>query len=185
MASGSNITDIECGAMRLFWGPSGSETELGLTVDGSVFRVETEHAEILTEEFGIAPVKRIHRGERVQVDVILKQFDNDQLMIALRGSTQTAGPTVRQWKFGTQAGLDLTPPSAGDWRLRLAPITNASADTDESDSLIVHIAVPEPLPIESRFQNEEAALVGIRFHALVDETKSDGNLLGQWKENAA
>ncbi len=184
MSSGRSVAEVLCGAMRLFFGPNGSETELGLTMEGSVMRIETEHADITTEEYGIAPIKRVHRGERIQVDAILKQADNAQLLIAVLGSTQSTGPTVRQWRFGAQAGNDLSGSSFAD-RLRLAPITNANAATDESDSFIFHIAVPEPLPIEMRFQNEEARLVGIRFHVLIDDSKSDGNLLGQWKEDSA
>lgn len=184
MSSGRNIQEIECGAMRLFYGPSGSEVELGFTEEGSVLRIEQEDAEIRTEEEGIAPVKRIFRGQRVQVDVILKQFDNAQLEIVVFGSQSGVGPTIFQWQFGKQAGDDMAPAAPGDRRLRLAPITNASADTDETDSIIIHIAIPEPLPIEARFVNEEAAMVGIRFHALVDDSQADGNRLGEWKQDS-
>lgn len=184
MSSGRNISEIECGAMRVFYGPSGSEVELGLTEDGSVLRIEQEDAEILTEEYGISPVKRVFRGQRAQVDLILKQFDNAQLEAVVFGSQSSAGPTVQQWQFGKQPGDDMGPASPGDNRLRLAPITNASADTDESDSIIIHIAIAEPAPMESRFVNEEAAMIGVRFHALIDESQADGNLLGEWKQDA-
>ena len=39
MSAGIQTSEVSVGAHRIFWGAAGSETELGLTAEGSIVRI--------------------------------------------------------------------------------------------------------------------------------------------------
>ncbi len=181
MSSGINRSEIRAGAHRVLFTPSGgSETELGLTTEGFIVRIERGTFLIQTEEDGDAPSDLIELGELVTARGILRQFDNTQLLIAVPGSTESAGPTIKAWQFGKQPGSQATLTTGRTGRLRLHPITNPTL-SDESDDIIFHKAAVLGEPIEIPLRNRAVREVAIAFVALVDDTKSDGNRLGRWK----
>ncbi len=174
MSSGIQTAEIQVGAHRVFWGPAASETELGLTTEGSVLRITQDQVEVQTEEYGVTPVTKILAGERVTCELTLMQWDPVQLAAVLPGAVNTAGTSLT---FGKQGGVNL---SGTDYakRLWLHPITQTNT-TIQTVGVFIHLAIPQAAPIEARFSNEEPAAIGVVFEGIVDTTQSDGALLGE------
>lgn len=180
MSSGLNRSEIRAGAHRVLFDPGTGEIELGVTTEGFVIRIEKGTFTITTEEDGDAAVDGVDLGELVTARGILRQFDNSQLLIAVPGSTESAGPTIKAWQVGRQAGQQWTKTTGRTGRLRFHPITNATL-SDESDDIIFHIAAVIGEPIEIPLRNRAVREVAIAFVALVDATKPDGERLFRWK----
>lgn len=185
MSSGINRDEVLAGAHRVLFTPSGgSEIELGVTTEGWVLRFEKGTFLINTEEDGDAPIDGVDLGELVTARGILRQFDNAQLLIAVPGSVESTGPTVKQWSFGRQAGQQWTKTTGRTGKLRFHPITNVMI-ADESDDIIFHKAAVLGEPIEIPLRNRAVREIAIAFVALVDDAQSDGERLGEWKVDAA
>jgi hypothetical protein len=163
--------------MRVFWGAAGSETELGLTEEGSVLRIEQEQTAIFTEEHA-GPVTKVMTRERVTCELILKQWDAVQLAAVIPGSINTGGTKITG---GRVPGINL---SGTDYakRLWLHPLQTTDT-TDVTDAVYIHLAIPQPQPIEARFDNESAALIGVVFEGIVDTSQADGVLLYDIRTN--
>lgn len=175
MASGRQTTEVKVGARRVFWGPAASETELGLTEEGSVLRIEQEQTPIFTEEHA-GPVTKVLTRERVTCELILKQWDSVQLAAVIPGAVESGGTSVT---FGRVPGINLSSSTYAK-RLWLHPLETTDT-TDQAEAIFIHLAIPQPQPIEARFTNEEATLIGVVFEGIVDTSQSDGALLGQIK----
>ncbi len=174
MASGIQTSEINVGARRVFWGPAASETELGVTSEGSVLRISQEQIDVQTEEYGASPVTKILAGERVTCELTLLQWDSIQLSLVLPGGTQSGGTS---YKFGKQGGVNLSATTYAK-RLWLHPITQTDT-TDQTEAIFIHLAIPQVAPIEARFNNEEPSAIGVIFEGIVDTSQSDGALLGE------
>lgn len=174
-----DTSNIKVGNARLFWDTPGTEIDLGLTREGSVLAIEQGGAEIITEEFGIAPVEFVYGGVKATVRVTFMENKNDVLLVMFPGSTQTAGPTRRQWKFGEEAGVAA---SSIAKQLRLHPQTvTPLSNTD--DDVVIYKACPLSIVevgINSRGAREWAA----SFLALIDTVTDATNPLGRWKTDA-
>lgn len=179
MSAGIQTSEVRCGAMRIFVGPSASETELGATDEGTVIRISQLQQEIPIEEYGSAtPVTVVHDGDRVEAEFVLKQWDPAQMVAIFPGAVNTNSAKVR---IGRQAGIDLSG-TAYAKRWRFHPITTTNTGTaNQGDNIIIHKGLPRPA-IEARFNNREARLLGCTVVALVDTSQSDGQrliLIGQ------
>jgi len=181
MSAGIQTSEVSVGAHRIFWGAAGSETELGLTAEGSIVRIGQEQVPVKTEEYGTGengtPVKKIHGGETMVAELILAQWSPAQLLIAIPGSVAGTGTDTASVYIGKQAGTDLSGTTYAR-RLRLHPITQTNTATETND-VYIHLAIPKPLPIEARFNNREAKMIGVSFEGIVDTTQSDGSRLGR------
>lgn len=185
MSDGIQISEIRAGAHRVLWNQGGGgELELGVTTEGFVIRIEKGQFEILTEEHGDAPVDAVYLGERVTARGILRQFDNFQLLIAVPGSTESSGPTIKSWLFGRQAGQQVGLTTSLFGRLRFHPITQTVL-ANEDDDIIFHKAMVLGEPIEIGLRNRGVREVAIAFLALVDDSQPDGERLGFWKKDTA
>lgn len=172
MSAGIQTGEVKCGGRRVFWGPAGSETELGLTDEGSVLVIEQFQAEIRAAEYGQGLIKKIHDGDAVRAELVLKQWDDTQLALCIPTSATGTGNSV--WG-GRIAGIDL---SATDYakRLRLHPITTTNTAT-EDDNIYIHLAIPRPAPIQARFIAREPAMIAVVFDGIIDTTQTDGQRL--------
>lgn len=181
MSAGIQVSEVRIGAHSVHWGPSGSESEVGLTDEGCKFVIEHKDYEVTTEEYGIMPINTIRLGERVTCQLMLKQFENQQLRLAIPGSVDGTGASVTSWNFGKQAGVEGSG-TAQAKRLRLHPILTAATDTTQD--LILHKAVVIEGPFEVEYRNRKERMFGVTFLALPDTTQVDGKLLGRWKTDA-
>lgn len=172
MSAGQQTSEVRAGGRRVFWGPAGSETELGLTEEGSVLVIEQSQVDLMAAEYGDTPIKKIHNGDRVRAELVLKQWDDTQLSLVIPTSVTGTGNSV--WG-GRLAGIDL---SGTDYakRLRLHPQTQTNTAT-EDDNIYLHLAIPRPAPIQARFIAREAALIAVIFDGIVDTTQTDGSRL--------
>lgn len=173
MSAGIQTGEVSVGHMRVFWGAAAAETELGLTEEGSVLRFEQEQTEVPTEERGPVTTK-ILTGERVTCELTLVQWDSIQLSLVIPGSVQAGGTSVT---FGRAPGVNLSSTTYAK-RLWLHPATQTDT-TDQSEAVFIHLAIPQPAPIEARFNNREPKAIGVIFEGIPDTTQSDGALLGQ------
>ena len=175
MSAGLNTSEIRVGGRRVFFGPAGSETELGHTDEGSVLIIEQDQADITTEEYGVSPIKKVHNGERVRCELVMKQFDPAQLLAAIPTSTAGTGTDTASVYGGRIAGIDLSSTTYAK-RLRLHPIETTNTAT-ETSNIYIHLAIPRPGPITARFNNREARMVAVIFDGIVDTTQTDGQRL--------
>lgn len=179
------VSQIKLGARRVFWDTPGTELELGLTMEGTVLQIQKHGEEVYTEQYGIMPVDYVYQGEVVTVRARVREWgaigDNSILKALLPGSTDSTGPTTKAWQFGAVPGVLA---SSIAKQLRLHPMTNATT-TDYSDNVVIYLACPI-MAAEVEFANVgRGGVWDVSWLALVDTSKSDGNLLGRWKLDAA
>jgi hypothetical protein len=184
-----NPLNVQVGAHRFIWDEGGgSEIDLGLTFEGSVLRVEKGGEEQLSEQWGIAPYDFVFAGEKVTFRGMFREWgslaDNTILETLLPFSTSSAGPTVKEWRFGSVAGQSARSIAKS---LIMRPERNVGAtppaDVDEDKE--IYLAVPLMLAEVLLDNGARSGVWACSFLGLVDTTKSSGNLLGRWKTNRA
>ena len=172
--------NIKCGGMRWYWDTPGSEVELGLCTEGSELVIEKGMEPVPSEQYGIAPVDFVLMGERASLTINLLEWKNEALLIALLGSTQSTGPTTRAWQFGSMPGV-LASTLAKQLRGHLVTVANQATYTTD---LVLYKAVPrwkgEPIKL-----GNAPSIIPVVFECIVDTSKSDGNLLGRYRTDAA
>ena len=172
--------NIRCGGMRWYWDTPGSEVELGLSVEGSALEIEKGLEPVLSEQYGIAPVDFILTGDRASLRLNLVEWKNETLLIALLGSTESTGPTTRAWQFGSVPGV-LGSTLAKQLRGHLTRVSNQATYTTD---LVLYLTVPRWVGEPIKLANT-ASIIPVVFECIVDTSKSDGNLLGRYRTDAA
>lgn len=180
MSAGQQPSEQRCDGRRVFWGASGSETELGHTEDGSLVVIEQEQTVLRNDEYGIAPVKKILAGEAMRAELILSQWDPAQLLAAIPGSTAGTGTDTASVYIGRLGGIDLSG-TAYAKRLRLHPLSTTDT-SDETDNIYINLAIPKPAPIQARWSTRQPALIGVIFEGIVDTSAADGKVLGRIRQ---
>jgi len=179
------VSNMRVGAMRAYWDTPGTELELGLTLEGSQLTIEQAGAEVASEQYGIAPIDYIYGGEKVTATLKFlesySQTANDVLKVLLQGSTDSSGATTKALQFGSVPGAKA---SSIAKQLRLHPAKTANQATDTED-IILYLAAPIFTSDPIELSNSSPRVFTVTFLALVDTSKSDGNLLGSFKVNAA
>ncbi len=181
MSSAQSVSEIVGGPAKFYWGPSGSEIQLGFSENGAELTIENRWVDILTDEHGDGVVKRIGRGQVVTLEIILKQFDNAQLLIAMVGSSESTGPTRKALQYGRQAGIDGNNATYGK-RARVHPMANL--DANEADDLFIYITNVIGT-FKTRWTSGGEKQIGVLLGAVIDTSKADGNLLGRWGTDAS
>lgn len=136
MSSGITLSEPRMGPGRIFWGPAGSETELGLTQKGVKIGLSTPARDIKSDEYGDEVVGQMSAGTVLTVAFDLLQFHRTQLVAVVPGSVQGTGTTNYSWNAGARAGLDLTG-TAYCKRFRWHPIQTTDT-ADYTGDVIMH-----------------------------------------------
>ena len=176
--------NIQAGARRFIWDETGVNLDLGLTLDSSTLVVERGGEEQLSEQFGIAPVDFIYAGTKATFRGVFREWGslsvNDLLLTFLPGSTQSAGPTVREWNYGETAGASALT-IARELTLRPEKLVSATPPLDKEFDIVFYKAVPLMMAEVPLDNGARSGVWSVAFLALVDTSRSSGNLLGRWK----
>ncbi len=180
--------NVRAGARRFIWDPSGVNLELGLTLEGSMLRVERGGEEQVSEQWGIAPFDFVYGGTKATFRGMFREWGslavNEPLLTLLPGSTSSTGPTRRAWQFGEVAGVSARS-IAKPLIMRSAKDFDATPPSNAVDDIELYLACPLMVAEVGLDNQGRSGVWACSFLALVDTTKSDGNLLGRWKTDTA
>jgi hypothetical protein len=141
MSAGITLSEAKIGAGRIFWGPAGSETELGLTKQGIKVGLSVPVVDIKSDEYGEEPVGEVSAGTILTVAFDLMQFDRVQLLAAVPGSVSGTGTGANiSWNAGVRAGLDMTG-TAYAKRMRWHPIQTTDTASYSGDWIFHKVAL--------------------------------------------
>ena len=146
-------------------------TSLGMTENGILLNMISNYEALNTEEKGIQPVKLIHLGEFLYIQVELVEWDDAVLDLLWDGRTTVGGSSGKKnvtWPGdGTYyAGKEL---SGRSIKLMFIP-----EDTDNNTILYAPKAVPVKPDQDMFLKTSEKTILILRFIIMEDTTISDG-----------
>lgn len=142
--------------------------DLGHTKGGVVVNYEPTIHRVEVDKYGKSLAKPILIGEKFSVEVPLAEFTLANLQVGLPAGTDATDAVT----LGREAGYDLSAEAA---TLVLHPIANEASDRSE-DVVLYKAVVTEAVELSYMVDGER--VIKVTFEAMIDETKSDGNLLG-------
>jgi hypothetical protein len=145
-----------------------NNVDLGETDGGVKVSVKKNVEKQTVDRFGKTPVKIINNGDEVSIEANLAEYTNDNLAVALPGSSIQTGSLGEKLVFGSEAGDEIS-----SNELVLHPI-NMGADTSK-DWVIYKFVITGDLDID--YKNDSKKIIKLVGEAIVDDTKSDGNKL--------
>lgn len=175
MAYGYTVGDILAGPFDVYLGSN----ILGHTEEGCRVTLAQSMVPVLSDLYGDAPIDAIHRPGQAVVEIRSLQFANAQLLDYLIGSSETTGPTTKAVQWGSVAGT-LASSIAADLRLH----RSQNGASDHSEDLTIYQAYPIS-DLTFALTSRSPAGIDVVFGGLVDTANSAGNLLGQFREDAA
>jgi hypothetical protein len=143
--------------------------DLGHTIGGVTLTYAPEYHETKVDKFGSSVVEKFLVGERLTAKCSLAEWTLANLQQAIGQSTLQGDDSV---SVGSNAGKRATE-KAG--LLVLHPIALAATVRDY-DCGIYKAVVTNELTIE--FKNDGEKVLPVEFDGLIDENRSDGNMLG-------
>jgi len=143
--------------------------DLGHTIGGVTVTYTPEYHETKVDKYGSSVVEKFLVGERMVAKGSLAEWTLANLQVAIGQSTLSGDDSVTIGSFaGKKASL-----KAG--LLLLHPIA-AGASVRDYDVAIYKAVVTSELTIEHK--NDGEKVLPVEFDGLVDENRSDGNLIG-------
>ena len=160
----ADVTKIQLGACSVTY----KGVDLGHTIGGVVVTYTPDYHETSVDKYGSSVVEKFLVGERVKAEVSLAEITLANLEVAIALGVQVADDSVSMGsvagkKASTTAGL-----------LVLHPLAYATTVRDY-DVSIYKAVVTNELKIEHK--NDGEKLLPVVFDALIDENRSDGNIL--------
>lgn len=143
--------------------------DLGHTIGGVTVTYAPEYYESKVDKYGSSVVEKFLVGERMSAKASLAEFTLANLQQAIAQSTLQGDDSV---SVGSNAGKKASE-KAG--LLVLHPIA-AGASVRDYDCAIYKAVVTNELTIEHK--NDGEKVLPVEFDGLVDENRSDGNMLG-------
>lgn len=143
--------------------------DLGHTKGGCEVSYEPTHHDVSVDKYGETVVQKFLLGEKLTVKVPLAEFLISNLAVAIPQGEYAGAANARR-TIGAAAGKKATDDSG---QLVLHPLIEGTRRHD----IVIHKAYVSStivLPIRP----DEEKIIEVTFEALLDETKSDGNLLG-------
>lgn len=178
MSTAYNVAEILFGSAKAYFTRGGVEKFLGhISEDGIKLKIEPRWKDIFVDLYGDQPVQRIFRGNVCSVGFVARQFDDEQLLAAIPTAIQSAGPTIKEVSFGDVVGQHGTTAAVGGL-LRLHPVEIADGTTTSDLRFYLCNQIGQ---FECAIGTAEPRSVGYLFGALIDTSRSAGDLLGRWK----
>lgn len=159
----ADITKVRMGVCTV----THNGVDLGHTIGGVEVTYEPEYKRVQVDRFS-GPAEMILIGEKLMAKVPLAEYTIANLGIAMPKATTGTGKVT----IGAQTGKKA---STSARLLVLHPISNATADKSE-DIGIYKAVVTETVVLGHNNENEK--IIEVTFEGLVDEGRTDGNLLG-------
>jgi hypothetical protein len=160
----SDITNVKMGVCSVKFGSA----ELGHTKGGVTVSYEPEIHDITVDQFGSTPGEKVLIGQRLMATVPVAESTMANLTIAIPAGDAGASSI----KLGGEVGARL---SAGADTLVLHPIANDSDDL--SEDVVIYKAIVTNT-IEVPFMVDAERILELVFEGIIDETRSDGDMLG-------
>lgn len=160
----SDISNVKMGVCSVTFGT----TALGHTKGGVTVTYEPDIHDINVDQYGSSPAEKVLIGQKLRATVPLAETSIANLAIAIPEGEAGA----ESIKIGGNVGLRL---SGEAETLVLHPIANDSDDLSE-DVVIYKAIVTNSIDIP--FKVDEERVVELEFEGIIDETRSDGDMLG-------
>lgn len=152
-------------------------TDLGHTQGGVTVTYEPEYYDRKVDKYGNTVVEKVLIGESLKATVPLAEHTIANLKVGMPAATEAA--TDARITLGSNAGKLMAQYAA---ELVLHPEANDAADL--SEDVVFHKALASE-PVEMGYNNEGDRILEVVFHALLDESKADGNRLGFFGDSTA
>jgi hypothetical protein len=155
----ANAQNIKIGHANVIW----KGVDLGHTMGGITVSYEPEYTDIKANDFS-GVIDKVLTAEKWTITVPLAESTLANITKAI-GTASATSATLS--KVGSKTGKRL---NAVAGELFLNP-------TDGSEDVVFYKAVPVE-SVELNYEIDNERIVEVTFEALVDESKTDGNLLG-------
>lgn len=159
----ADVLNVQLGVCSIVF----NGADLGHTIGGVEVTYSPEYHETKVDKY-TGVVERFLIGEKFGAKVPLAEFTLDVIKAAIPNSTKTSTKLT----IGSNAGKRLSTSAA---TLVLHPVANEVSDRSD-DVVIYKAAVTNEITIAHK--NDGEKILEAMFEGLVDETRSDGNLLG-------
>lgn len=143
---------------------------LGHTIGGVTVTYSPDFHETSVDYYGSSVVEKFLVGERLKAKVSLAEYTIANLQNAINQGTLQGDDAV---SVGSKAGKRA---SANAGLLVLHPINSPANDTRQYDVSIYKAVVTNELAIEHK--NDGEKVLPVEFEGLIDEGRTDGNMLG-------
>ncbi len=144
--------------------------DLGHTMEGVTVVYTPDYHETSVDKYGTSVVEKFLVGERLKATVKLAEFTIANLQAAINQATLVGDDMV---SMGSVAGKRA---SANAGLLVLHPLNSPANDTRQFDVSILKAVVTNELSIEHK--NDGEKVLPVEFDGLIDEGRTDGNMLG-------
>jgi hypothetical protein len=161
----ADVTNVELGPCDV----SFNGADIGHTKGGVVVTYEPIYKDISVDLYGETVVEKRLVGEKLMAKVPLAEYTIANLRNAIPQST-FAGAGNARITLGAKAGKSALDDS---YQLVLHP----SREGTRRHDIVFHKAYVAST-IEINHNNEDEKVIEVEFHALLDESKTDGNYLG-------
>lgn len=163
-----DINNVQIGRQTITF----DTTELGHTDGGCEFSYEPTYTDILVDAYGETVADKVLTGEAVKVTVPLAETTLDRLKTAIPTGTFVDGGTSQKLTIGSEAGTKRLSDYAKTLLLHPAWLDTS----DKSLDITLHKAVVIS-EVALPFKVDEKTVYEVEFLALIDETKTNGDLL--------
>lgn len=160
-----DVTNVNVGVCSV----SFNGTDLGHTKDGVMVSYEPEYKDVSVDLYGNTVVEKKLIGEKLMAKVKLAEYTIVNLRNAMPQAT-FAGAANARITLGSKAGKGALSRS---YQLVLHPVNEGTRRHD----IVFHKAYVANM-IELPHTNTDEKVIEVEFHAMLDESKSDGNYLG-------
>lgn len=161
----ADITNVQLGPCQVTF----NGVDLGHTKGGVEVTYEPEHQDISVDAYGNTVVQKVLKGEKLMAKMKLAEYTIANLRVAMP-QTEFAGAANKRITIGHKAGQLATADAA---QLVLHP----QAEGTRRHDVVLYKAYAASVVVLPH-NNDEEKLIEVEFHALLDESKSDGNYLG-------
>lgn len=160
----ADVTKIRLGVCSVTYKGS----DLGHTIGGVEVIYTPEYKETMVDKYGKSVVEKFLVGERIKAKFSLAEWTLANLQIAvqentLQGDDSISAGSVAGKKASENAGL-----------LVLHPVENATSNKDDDVSIYKAVSTGELSIINN---NDGERVLPIEMDGLIDENRSDGNML--------
>lgn len=167
------VTNVRVSAANVSY----NGNDLGHIQGGVTITYAPEYHDVQVDKYGNSVAEKVLIGENLTVECNLAESTVTNYLIGIPASTSAGGGD--RATIGRQAGRRM---STDAKQLVIHPIENGA--TDYSDDVVIHKAIASA-DMESAFEVDGERLIPVTFQAMIDETKTDGNLLGHIGDSSA
>jgi hypothetical protein len=166
----ASITNVKMGVCSVTF----DDVDLGHTKGGVTVTYEPEIHDITVDAYGTTPAEKVLIGQKLRATVPLAEASLANLSVALPAGTADADAIT----LGGTVGLRLST-VAGE--LVLHPTANTG---DLSEDVVIYNAVVINT-VSIPFMVDSEGVVEVEFEGMIDESRTDGDMLGLIGDSSA